>query len=473
MASILIIDDESNLVRSLTFALEDEGHVVHGAGTAAAGLSAAAQLQPELILLDLKLPDMSGLEVLELLKAQQIAAQVIMISAHGDTRAAVKAVNLGAADYITKPFDLDDLSMTIRVILERRQMVAELTFHRSEAMRESGLMGESPTMRELVATIERVASSNAMRILVLGESGTGKALVARAIHSASPRAAGPFIEINCASLPEQLIEAELFGAEKGAYTGAHQRRVGLVALADKGTLFLDEIGELPLPLQAKLLHFLENGQYRPIGSGRTQFADARVVAATNRDLAAAASEGGFREDLYFRLNVIELNIPPLRERGSDVLALIEHFSGEFAREERSRPIVLSADAQQALLDYRWPGNVRELRNLIERFTILYPGTQIGVAALPRELLDTEQVPAPTLTPTPPAPQSNGIPNIEDALASTERQLMLSALREASGHKGHAAERLGISRHAFKRRLQRLGISGSAATYADNGDDAQA
>lgn len=468
MASILIIDDESSLVRSLSFALEDEGHAVQGAGTAAAGLQAAAQLQPDLILLDLKLPDMSGLDVLEALKVQQTTAQVIMISAHGDTRSAVKAVKLGAADYITKPFDLDDLSMTIRAILERRQMAAELAFHRGETLRDSGLLGESPAMRELTATIERIAASNAARILVLGESGTGKALVARAIHAASPRAAGPLIEINCASLPEQLIEAELFGAEKGAYTGAHQRRVGLVALADKGTLFLDEIGELPLALQAKLLHFLENGQYRPIGSGRTQTADVRVVAATNRDLAAAASEGSFREDLYFRLNIIQLNIPPLRERGSDVLALITHFSGMFAREERSRSIVLSAEAQQALLAYRWPGNVRELKNLIERFTILYPGGRIDRAALPRELVNAGQVPAaaPAALATPPQP---GTPNIEDTLASTERALMLTALHQAGGHKGQAAERLGISRHAFKRRLQRLGISSSAGILADNAD----
>lgn len=463
MASILIIDDESNLVRSLTFALEDEGHTVHGAGTAADGLSAAAKVLPDLILLDLKLPDMSGLDVLEALKAQATAAQIIMISAHGDTRSAVKAVKLGAADYITKPFDLDDLSMTIRATLERRQMADELEFHRGETLRESGLLGHSGAIRELVATVERIATSNATRILVLGESGTGKALVARAIHSASPRTAGPFIEINCASLPEQLIEAELFGAEKGAYTGAHQRRVGLVALADKGTLFLDEIGELPLPLQAKLLHFLENGQYRPIGGGRTQSADVRVVAATNRDLAAAASEGSFREDLYFRLNVIQLNIPPLRERGNDVLALIEHFSREFAREERSRPIALSEEAKQALLAYRWPGNVRELKNLIERFTILYPGGMIDVSALPRELVNNDggQAVKPALTPLP------GSPNIEDALANTERELMLNALREAGGHKGQAAERLGISRHAFKRRLQRLGIVKSEEALVDD------
>lgn len=453
MASILIIDDETNLVRSLTFALEDEGHMVHGAGTAAEGLTAAARHQPDLILLDLKLPDMSGLDVLETLKARQTEAQVIMISAHGDTRSAVKAVKLGAADYITKPFDLDDLSMTIHATLERRQMVVELEFHRGTAIQESGMLGNSLAMRDLIGTIERIAASAATRILVLGESGTGKALVARTIHSASTRASGPFIEINCASLPEQLIEAELFGAEKGAYTGAHQRRVGLVALADKGTLFLDEIGELPFPLQAKLLHFLENGQYRPIGSGRTQTADVRIVAATNRDLASAARAGTFREDLYFRLNVIQLNIPPLRERISDLPALIRHFSQVFAREERSKPITLSEEARQALMQYRWPGNVRELKNLIERLTILYPGSEINLSALPRELSDAN---APTVSVVPAMP-TQGSTKIEDALASTEREMMLAALRDAGGHKGQAAERLGISRHAFKRRLQRLGL----------------
>ncbi|OWW19062.1 sigma-54-dependent transcriptional regulator [Noviherbaspirillum denitrificans] len=450
MASILIIDDETNLVRSLSFALEDEGHTVRGAGTAAEGIAAVAESVPDLILLDLKLPDMSGLDVLEKLAAQKCDAQVIMISAHGDTRAAVKAVKLGAADYITKPFDLDDLSLTIRATLERRHMALELEFHRDATLRNSGLIGDSPAMRELAATIDRVAASAATRILVLGESGTGKALVARAIHAASPRASGPFIEINCASLPEQLIEAELFGAEKGAYTGAHQRRIGLVSLADKGTLFLDEIGELPLPLQAKLLHFLENGQYRAIGSGRAQSADVRVVAATNRDLGAAVREGAFREDLYFRLNVIQLNIPALRDRAADVPVLIDHFARVFARGEGTASIRLSEEARAALLRYRWPGNVRELKNLIERLTILHSGAEVPASALPPELLGTAVVTMPAAPAVAPA-------SIGDALASTERDMMLAALREAGGHKGHAAERLGISRHAFKRRLQRLGI----------------
>ncbi|HEY0848029.1 MAG TPA: sigma-54 dependent transcriptional regulator [Noviherbaspirillum sp.] len=459
MASILIIDDETNLVRSLSFALEDEGHAVRGAGTGTDGLAAVADAMPDLILLDLKLPDMTGLDVLERLKAQQCEAQVIMISAHGDTRAAVKAVKLGAADYITKPFDLDDLSLTIRTTLERRHMALELEFRRDASMRDSGLIGDSAAMRELAATIDRVAGSAATRILVLGESGTGKALVARAIHAASPRAAGPFIEINCASLPEQLIEAELFGAEKGAYTGAHQRRVGLVALADKGTLFLDEIGELPLPLQAKLLHFLENGQYRAIGSGRSQTADVRVVAATNRDLAAAARDGSFREDLYFRLNVIQLNIPALRQRASDVPVLVAHFARTFARAGGTAPIVLASTVMETLLKYPWPGNVRELKNLIERLSILHPGSEVPLGALPPEIVGAAIAPAPETATTSVAPtQAPAVPtNIEDALASQERAMMLAALRDAGGHKGNAAERLGISRHAFKRRLQRLGI----------------
>lgn len=325
-----------------------------------------------------------------------------------------------------------------------RHPTAELDFRRGEALRGSGLIGESPAMAELAATVARVAGSGATRILIVGESGTGKALVARAIHAASPRAAGPFLEVNCASLPEQLIEAELFGAEKGAYTGAHQRRVGLVSLADKGSLFLDEIGEQPLPLQAKLLHFLENGQYRAIGSGRSQTADVRVIAATNRDLAAAVRAGSFREDLYFRLNVIQISLPPLRSRGGDIAALAEHFAAAFARKERCAPVAFSADARARLLTYPWPGNVRELKNLVERLTILHPGSTVTAANLPPEF-------------GPAAPVSTPAASIGGALESTEREIVLAALTAAAGYKGKAAEALGISRHAFKRRLQRLGI----------------
>lgn len=458
MPTILIIDDEPSLVSSLTFALEEEGYKVHGAADGQSGLHALAEIQPDLVLLDLRLPDQSGLEVLQSMQRPAGEPQVIMISAHGDTRAAVKAVKLGAADYLTKPFDLDDLLHTIRTTLERSRMASEIDFHRRATLRHSGLVGESAAMRELAATITRIAASSATRILVLGESGTGKALVAKAVHAGSTRAAGPFIEINCASLPEQLIEAELFGAEKGAYTGAHQRRVGLVALANKGTLFLDEIGELPLALQAKLLHFLENGQYRPVGSNHSMNADVRVVAATNRDLAAEVSAGHFREDLYYRINIICLEIPPLRARADDLVDLVQHFAQRYAQEEGALPIRMDATVQRLLAGYHWPGNVRELKNLIERLTILFPGRSIGVSELPTEISQGVAAPQPPdQAGAPRVALAFGDSSLAETLDSAERELLLAALRACNGHKGQAADRLGISRHAFKRRLQRLAI----------------
>lgn len=456
MPTILIIDDEASFVSSLTFALEEEGYKVHGAASGVAGLLAVSELQPDLVLLDLRLPDQTGLEVLEAMPRENSTPQVIMVSAHGDTRSAVKAVKMGAADYLTKPFDLDELLHTISISLERGRMASEIDFHRRTALRHGGLVGESPAMYDLEELITRVAASSTARILVLGESGTGKALVAKAIHVGSARRAGPFIEINCASLPEQLIEAELFGAEKGAYTGAHQRRVGLVTLADKGTLFLDEIGEMPLALQAKLLHFLENGQYRAVGSTRFVQADVRVGAATNRDLAAEVSAGRFREDLYYRINVICLQIPALRSRGDDVVHLAEHFASKYAQEEGVHPVGLCAAARARLLAYHWPGNVRELKNLIERLTILYPGRDIGLKELPLEIAAAGQELSDVAGASAPVSPS-GPPSINTTLAMTERELLLSALRLCGGHKGQAADRLGISRHAFKRRLQRLGI----------------
>lgn len=457
MQSILIIDDEASLAASLSFALEEEGFKVRCAFTGEAGVRELTAEPADLVLLDLRLPDIDGLAVLKRIGDSASPPPVIMISAHGDTRAAVRAIKLGAADYLTKPFDLDELLHVLRSALERSRMQSELSFHRRAVLRDPGLLGGSPPMRALSQMIGRVAGSSTARILILGESGTGKALVARGIHAASQRADGPFIEINCASLPEQLIEAELFGAEKGSYTGAHQKRVGLVALADKGTLFLDEIGELPLPLQAKLLHFLENSQYRPIGSGRNLSADVRVVAATNRDLAMEAAAGRFREDLYYRLNVIRIEVPPLSARGDDIVHLAEHFAARSAQEEHVQPIRLTAEAGRHLAAYRWPGNVRELKNLIERLTILYPGREIGTGELPPEMVASAPVEAPAALPAEPDRNAAAAASIGDTLADAERTLILDALHECNGHKTHAADRLGISRHAFKRRLKRLGI----------------
>lgn len=444
MIPILIIDDEEALVRSLAFALRAEGYLVHGAHTGADGLAAVRQYAPAIALVDLRLPDMSGQEVLERLKVDRPDLPLIMISAHGDTRAAVKAVKSGAVDYLSKPFELDDLFHVLKSTLERDRMAGEIDFHRQAAVADSTMIGRSPAILDLDALLRRIAASNSSRVLLLGESGTGKALVAKGLHTYSARAKGPFIEVNCASLPEQLVEAELFGAEKGAYTGAHEKRIGLVSLADGGTLFLDEIGELPLPLQAKFLHLLEDGHYRPIGSSVQRGADIRVIAATNRDLIAEVASGHFREDLFYRLNVMQIHIPALRDRGDDALLLADHFARLYAQEEGCRPVAFAPEVQAVFLSYSWPGNVRELKNLVERLTIMMPGREVHPVDLPRDMV----VPAPSVEPA---------ATIGDTLVRTERDLVESALRQAVGHKGRAAEILGISRHAFKRRLRRLGL----------------
>ncbi|MDD2056882.1 sigma-54 dependent transcriptional regulator [Pseudomonas sp. GD03860] len=437
---VLIVDDEEALVRSLSYALRGEGMQPRAAysGEAALALLADSTVEVDIVLLDLGLPGMDGIATLDALRKCRPQLPVIMISAHGDTRAAVQAVKGGATDYLTKPFELDDLLATIHGTLEVPNGFAA-------ALEEQGaLLGQSLAMGNLKAAVQRIAHSSATRILLLGESGTGKTLVAQALHANSARAAHPFIEVNCAALPEQLIEAELFGSEKGAYTGAHQKRIGLVTQANNGTLFLDEIGELPLALQAKLLHFLENGRYRAVGASQASSADVRVVAATNRDLADDVHQGRFREDLFYRLNVITLDIPPLRERGDDILLLARHFAAHQGREEKVAPIEFQADSAAALVRHRWPGNVRELKNLIERLTILLPGQAIGCAQLPAHMQSAE-----------PAPSS--LSALDDQLERAERELVNNALSRSAGHKGLAADLLGISRHALKRRLQRLGI----------------
>ncbi|MCC5810426.1 MAG: sigma-54-dependent Fis family transcriptional regulator [Ectothiorhodospiraceae bacterium] len=439
---VLIIDDEASFVRSLVFALREEGIQARGVHTGEDGLRQAREEPPDLVLLDLRLPGMDGMQVLEALSGELPEIPVVMISAHGDTRAAVQAVKGGAADYLTKPFALDELFHLISSTRDRQRMRSELSYLRDRSAPSAGLIGSGPAMRALWSTLHRVAASSTGRILLQGESGTGKALVARAIHAESARRDGPFLEINCAALPEQLIETELFGAEKGAYTGAHRRRNGLVALADGGTLFLDEIGELPITLQAKLLHFLENGDYRPVGAGANRMADVRVVAATNRSLETEVREGRFREDLYYRLNVIEITLPPLRERGEDILELANRFAESQAVEENCRPIRFSTGTQERLLHYGWPGNVRELKNLVERLTILYPGHVVEPSLLPQEFHGSS---------------SPGEQQLEGRLAETERELLMDALQRTDGHKGQAAELLGISRHALKRRLARLGL----------------
>jgi len=444
-ALILIIDDEQRLVRSLQLALEADGYRIATAHTGSAGIETALERQPDLVLLDLRLPDFSGLEVLKQLQLQLPTCPVVMFSAHGDIKVAIEALKSGALDFITKPFDIHELKSLIARTLERCRLDKEVRFFRERELGKARLIGRSEAMRRRHEDLTRIARSGAKTLLLQGASGTGKTAVARQVHQLSKVSSGPFVEVNCAALPEQLLEAELFGSEKGAYTGAHQRRSGLVELANGGTLFLDEIGEMPLALQAKLLSFLEDHTYRPIGSSRVYQAEARIIAATNRELGQAAEEGSFRADLYYRLNVMPIRVPALAQRREDIPLLIEHFSLKMAASEGCSPVLIEQEIMNHLRDYEWPGNIRELKNLLERLTVLYPGEVVTLSMLPPEMQPSDY---PTFC-------ADG--SIEDRLAETERDIILRTLEQAGGRKGAAAEKLGISRHAFKRRLQKLGI----------------
>ncbi|MGH1463255.1 MAG: sigma-54-dependent transcriptional regulator [Neptuniibacter sp.] len=445
--SVLMIDDERNLVHSLGFSLKDEQIEVMGAFTGEEGIQKASSESPDVVLLDLGLPDCSGLDLLPQLKNINPNLPIIMISAHGDTRAAVKAVKEGAIDYVTKPFDLDELILLIRRSADQAKLLQELHFLRELNTSTRHLVGSSSVMEKLRNVLDQVGRSSGKTVLITGPSGTGKALIARALHDTRFDDA-PFIEINCATLPEQLIEAELFGAERGAYTGANQRRTGLIDLADGGTLFLDEIGELPLHLQAKLLSFLESRSYRPIGGGRERHAEVFVIAATNRALKNEVELGNFREDLFYRLNVLPLEAPTLNSRKEDVPMLVQHFSHRFARQEGGEVTNWDSDTVQWLMNYRWPGNVRELKNLVERLSILYPGESIRPEMLPEEFRSNA------------IEDTSAEKNYAVAVEDRERQLILDALKETGGRKGLAAEKLGISRHALKRRIQRLQLEES-------------
>ena len=455
--TVLIIDDEKNLVSSLMFSLEEEEMTVFAAYDGKSGLAEIEKQTPDVVLLDLKLPDQSGFEVLDQVQALPAPPVTIMISAHGDTRAAVEAVKKGAQDYITKPFDLDELILLIQRNHKHRQLTEEVAYRRERESEVHGLVGHSLAMQKLLDQVERIGKSSARTILLQGPSGSGKTLIAKALHATKDKAA-PFVSVNCASLPENLLEAELFGAEKGAYTGADKRRTGLVELANGGTLFLDEIGELPLTLQAKLLTFLETHRFRAVGGQKEIDADLRVIAASNRDLQTEAQAGTFREDLFYRLNVMPLTIPSLAERKEDIPVLTSNFVSELAAQEGCKPIRLTPETLTRLCNYDWPGNIRELRNTIERLTILHAGESISVDRLPPEIIgSSDQIP-PLMTGKDSASnESHG--SLTSEIAKREAQCILDALAQSNGRKGEAANSLGISRHALKRRMQKLGLTG--------------
>ncbi|WP_088346804.1 MULTISPECIES: sigma-54 dependent transcriptional regulator [Rhodomicrobium] len=438
---VLIIDDEANLVSSVAYGLGAYGFNGIGAANAAEGLDLAGKRQPSAILLDQKLPDGLGIDLIAPLRALDETAPIIMISAHGDIPTAVEAVRRGAYDFVTKPFELDDLVGVLRRALAPRRLGP-----RAKAVGEAPGAFQveiSDVMKELRSTVEIVAKSTARIVLLLGASGVGKGFTARAMHEASPRAEGPFIVVNCAALPGDLLEAELFGIERDAHAGGGQGHPGLVEAAQGGTLFLDEIGDVPLPLQAKLLRFLESRHYRRLGASREQIADIRVIAASNKNLGDEVDAGRFRADLFYRLNVVPVAIPNLADHSEDALPLARHFAGRAVALETTPPIDFTADAAELLADYEWPGNVRELANLVERLTILYPGRTIEPEHLPPEFSGA---------------LADGVPSIGALLEDTEREILVRALRAADGHKGKAADALGISRHALKRRLKRVGMA---------------
>lgn len=440
--TVLIIDDEVRLVQSLAFTLRQAGFACLEAHNGAMGCDIAARHGPDLILLDIRMPGQSGLEVLGWLQENLPDIPVVMMSAFDDTKDAVTAIKMGAVDYLAKPFDVEELILLIQDLSKRERLDAEVDYLRGRNTSVAEFIGTTQVSRQLRDQIQRIGQSPAQTILLKGETGVGKAVVARQIHIAGAATDQPFVEINCATLPENQIEAELFGAEQGAVPGALSRRRGLVEIAHGGTLFLDEISEMPALVQAKLLTFLETRSYRAYGSNRSRQAEVRIVAATNVNLEQAVEDGRFRQDLFFRLNVLPLDLPPLRDRRDDVETLAHYFAQRLAAEAALRPILLIKPVLSHLAAYPWPGNVRELKNLVERLTILHPGQRIGMEHLPAEFLTV-----PTETPG----------SIEESMRNVERNMIQEAMLKSGGKKGLAADRLGISRHALKRKMQRLGL----------------
>jgi len=445
---ILVVDDEKLIRWSLQRDLEKSGFAVTSAETAEAGLRALEDEPPDLILLDFKLPGKSGLESLPEFRRRLPQVPVILMSAHGGVETAVAAMKAGAFHYVHKPFNKDELHLTISNALETGELRSELARMRSSSLPTlEDFLGESPRIVETRSVALRAAQSPTNMILLYGESGTGKDLLARIIHALSTRSAHPFMTINCSALPENLLESELFGYEKGAFTDARDAKRGLFDAAGEGSVYLDEIGDMMPGLQAKLLSVLENRRFRPLGATREVGFKARVIAATNRDLGAAVKAGRFREDLYYRLNVMPIKLPPLRERGRDILLLALHFLTSIATEYRRPMRKFSADAETALLRHSWPGNVRELRNVIERLVIIENVTVVEAQHL---ALDSREH-----RPAAEGDSTFTLPPEGIDLEALERSMIKQALQMADGNQTRAAKLLGISRDTLRYRLSKM------------------
>ncbi len=449
MASILVVDDDPELCELVRFGLAPHGFEVKSQPTAPEALTAIGSFEFDCVVSDLGLPGMHGFELIERIVVNRPELPVIVVTGSGDFQTAVTAMRAGAYDFVTKPLDLGALILAVRRAVERRSLRAEVGKLRralTDARRFEALIGASSAMQHVYDTIQQVGATDAT-VLITGQSGTGKEMVARALHGQSKRAAGPFIAVDCASIPEALIESELFGHARGAFTDAKAERAGLLAQANGGTLFLDEVAELPLAVQPKLLRVLQERRVRPIGSESESPFDVRLVCATNRDLDAMVAEGAFREDLYYRINVVQLALPPLSARAGDVLLLaqhfVDHFSRMFAREIRG----ITPEAAERMLRYNWPGNVRELRNAIERAVAMCHGRDVAVDDLPERMR--------MYRPGPTRPGTE--PEVEQTLDEVERRHILRVLAAHNGNKLAASHSLGIDRKTLYRKLLRYGV----------------
>jgi two-component system response regulator PilR (NtrC family) len=460
MSKVLVVDDEPSMREFLEILLRRLGHTPTTADDAPAGIARMNDEAFDLVLTDLKLPTGSGMDVLRHASEHHENTQVIMMTAFATAENAIEAMKLGAYDYVLKPFKVDEISVLIERALERRQLREENQALKKTLEARKGrarLLGTSETMKEVFGLIQKVAPTKTT-LLITGESGTGKELVARAVHSRSPREEEPFVPVNCGAIPEQLIESELFGHVKGSFTGAHTDKAGLFEVAGDGTVFLDEIGELPLAMQVKLLRVLQERRVRRVGGVDDIPVKCRIIAATNRDLEDEVASGNFREDLYFRLNVIQLPLPALRERRADIPLLAETFVARFAEDQGSEVERISDEAMAHLAAYDWPGNVRELENVIERGVTLANGDTMDADGLPKKLREAT---GDARTPTGPYAAPVELPeegvDLEAILESLERRYLTQALELTGGKKKKAADLLGLSFRSFRYRLAKLSI----------------
>ena len=446
---ILIVEDENSMREVLKILLEGESYEVTSASEGLEGISHIDKDIFDLVITDIKMPGADGFEVLKKVKNISPGTVVIMITAFGTTEAAIEAMKLGAYDYIHKPFKIDEIRLIVKKAIEKKRLTEEVSLLRDKVKITYSLeniIGQSPKMQELFRLVPKVAQSNS-NALIIGESGSGKELVAMALHNLSNRKDRNFVAINCSAFPEGLLESELFGHMKGSFTGAVQNKQGLFEIADSGSLFLDEIGEMPINLQAKLLRVLENGTFRRVGGTTDIKVDVRVISATNKDIKEEIASGRFREDLYYRLNVVPIHIPPLRERKEDIPLLVEHFLKKIS----DQPKKVTPEAMRILIDYPWKGNVRELENVVERVVLLTEKEEIIPAELPNEIIgyaeDIKEIPELT---------KEGI-NLDTIMTDIEKKYLLKALEKSSGVKKEAAKLLNLSFRSFRHRLSKYGI----------------